>query len=113
MKKAGGAEVGEVEPAGWAILNGGGARSGVGIVIAESRFRNGLLGVCSFGFGPGKQTKNCAGFLFVRAVTFPDQSVFGDFLTDSEFLQASEIQGAVDFSAELTEPPCRSFWSGL
>ena len=36
VKKAGGSEMGEVEPAGWAILNGGGARSGVGIVVAES-----------------------------------------------------------------------------
>ena len=105
--------MGEVEPAGWAILNGGGARSGVGIVVAESGFRNGLLGTCPFGFGLGKQTENRAGFLFARFVTLPDQSVFADFLTDSEFLQAAEIQGAVDFSAELTEPPCRSLWSGL
>ena len=111
VKKAGVSEMGEVKPAGRAILNGGGARSGAGIVVAESGFRNGLLRIFPVGFG--EKTKNRAGFLFVRSVIPPDQSVFSDFRTDGEFLQAAEIQGAVFFSAEFTEPPCRSLWSGL
>ena len=72
MKKAGVSEMGEVEPAGWAILNGGGARSGVGIVVAESGFRNGPLRIFPVGLGFGEKTKNRAGFLFVRSVTLPD-----------------------------------------
>ena len=91
VKKAGVSKMGEVKPAGWAILNVGGARSVAGIVVAELGFRNGVLRISPLGFGFGEKTKNRAGFLFVRSVTLPDQSVFSDFLTDGELLQAAEI----------------------
>lgn len=86
VREAGSAEVGQVKSPRRAVVNGGGARRGVGIFVAEPRFRNRLRRDFFFGLCLGKQAEDIGGFLFVRVVTFPDQRFFADLLGGCEFL---------------------------